>query len=246
MQNVTLLLVHGAWSGEWVWQDLTGILDARHTKWASLDLPGCGKNPNRGWRVSLTDYANAINQVAANIPGPVVLVGHSAGGIAISQAASLASAPYAGLIYLAAYLPKNGERLMRLGPKDKKSAIGATLKPNLFAGILEAATDHYQETLYHDCPNSDFKSLLRKHTPEPMRPGLTPVKLTDQFDRTPKFYIECSYDRAITPEFQKFLRERYKLEAAATLATGHMPMIAAPKETADALEKITTTLPDVQ
>ena len=242
MQNVTLLLVHGAWSGEWVWKDVTPILDARHTKWASLDLPGCGNNPSRGWRVTMADYANAINQVAETITGPVVLVGHSAGGFPISLAASTTATPYAGLIYLAAYLPKHGERIMTLGPKNKGSLITASLKPNIFAGQLDTAVDHYLEALYHDCSDCDTDALIKKHTPEPMRPGLARMKLTEQFDRTPKFYVECTHDRAITPDFQKLMRERYNLEPAATLDTGHMPMFAAPSETAEVLEKIASTL----
>ena len=242
MQEPTLLLIHGAWAGEWVWQDVTRILDDRRSKWASLDLPGCGKNRKSGWRVSLTDYANAINQVAETINGPVVLVGHSAGGFPISLAASLATTPYAGLIYLAAYLPIHGERIVTLGPKNKESLIAASLKPNIFAGQLDTAIDHYVEALYHDCSNSNIDELLQKHTPEPMRPGLARIKLSDQFERTPKFYVECTYDRAITPDFQKFLRERYNLEPAATLATGHMPMFADPPGTANALQEIAAGL----
>ena len=64
------------------------------------------------------------------------------------------------------------------------------------------------------------------------------MKLTPTFHATPKYYIQCAHDRAISPGFQQRMCARYDLTPSAVLDCGHMPMFTAPEAMAGALRAI--------
>lgn len=232
-----LVLVHGGWSGSWVWARLRPHLDERELDHVAVDLPGNDLGGRSGWRTSLAERAAAINEAAG---GPAILVGHSAGGIAVTQAAAAAKTPHAAVVYLTAFLPKRGERLMRLGPRDPDSKMGATIRPNLLRGVLPTNPDR-APLVYSDYTGDDLDELLSRHRPEPLRPGMTRIKQTPVFDRTPKHYIRCANDRAISPAFQDWMCSRYDITPVASLESGHMPMLTMPETLADTLASIVRT-----
>lgn len=229
-----LVLVHGSWSGSWVWDRLRPHLDERGLDYVAVDLPGNDLGGSSGWRTSLAERAAAINEAAG---GPAILLGHSAGGIAVSHAAAAARTPHTAVIYLAAYLPKDRERLMKLGRGDNDSKLGDTIKPNMLKGVIPTSSERAQ-FLYSDYDGDDLDELLGRHEPEPLRPGMARFKLTQVFDSTPKYYIRCANDRAISPAFQDWMCSRYDLTPVASLESGHMPMLTMPETLAITLEKI--------
>lgn len=228
-----MVLVHGGWGGASAWDNLVPALAERGVESVAVELPGRGPNSTNGWRVSLADYGDAIN--AATGGEPAILVGHSAGGFAITQAACSAVARHTALIYLAAYLPVQGERLARLARQDAESRMKDQIKIDPFGGVLRLLTDGLDEILYHDYQGDDVEALLQRLTPEPLRPGLGNVKLTQRFHDTPKYYIQCALDRAISLPYQEWMCSRSDIDASAVLDTGHMPMRTDPDHLAEAL-----------
>ncbi|HNV55188.1 MAG TPA: alpha/beta fold hydrolase, partial [Pseudomonadales bacterium] len=106
-----LLLVHGAWHGGWCWRDLRPLLEADgHRVWAP-DLPGHGDHPLPVAQVSLQGYVESLCDLIETIGQPVVLVGHSMGGIVISQLAQQRPERIERLVYLTAMLPRSGQSL---------------------------------------------------------------------------------------------------------------------------------------
>ncbi len=82
-----ILLVHGSCHGAWCWRDLAPELAALGHSVSALDLPGMGADRTPLSKVTLDSYAKAIVDA---LSAPTVLIGHSAGGYAITAAASLA------------------------------------------------------------------------------------------------------------------------------------------------------------
>lgn len=231
-----MVLVHGSWGGPLAWERVVPLLNERGIDAVAVELPGRGSSSKKGWRVSLADYGNAINDAAGK--KPAVVVGHSAGGLAITQAACSAAASHAALIYLAAYLPIDGERLVQLARRDSGSAMTSQIRPNPLRGVLDLKIDGLEEVLFHDYQGDDLDELLERFVPEPMRPQLTKVKLARTFRDTPKYYIRCALDRAVSPDYQDWMCARYDLNPHAVLQTGHMPARADPGGLADALAAI--------
>ena len=235
---MTFLLVHGAWCGAWAWDCLTPKLDERGISYQTIDLPGHGNNKRSMWSVSLADYANAVVDSANSIDGPVIAVGHSMGGIVVSEAAARAPSVFQALTYLAAFLPKSGDRLASLAAKDKESKLDGGIKMNLLRGSSTLKEHCLDDALFNQCSEEDArtgKSLLGEN---PIRPVLSGVNLKDQFEAIPKHYIRCMADQAITPSHQEWMANRYKLKSFQDIDSGHMAAHSAPEEVAEALTKI--------
>src|SRR3954464_3403667 len=108
------VLVHGAFHGAWCWEPLVGALSAAGHTVTTLDLPGHGDDPTAVADVTLDAYARKICATLAEQPEPVLLVGHSMGGVAITQAAARCPERIARLVYVAAFLPGDGQTVVDL------------------------------------------------------------------------------------------------------------------------------------
>ena len=90
-----IVLVHGAFGGAWSWEPvIPGLEEAGHTVQA-LDLPGSGEDQTPVADVTLHAYADRVCEALASGP-PAVLVGHSMGGVVVTQAAARTPAQVAG------------------------------------------------------------------------------------------------------------------------------------------------------
>jgi pimeloyl-ACP methyl ester carboxylesterase len=103
----TIVIVHGAFAGASSWKHVIYFL---HEQGYDVFAP---PNPLRGVRSDAAYIASFINQ----IEGPILLVAHSYGGAVISNAAVQAS-NVVGLVYVAALIPEEGERLTEVQSKD--------------------------------------------------------------------------------------------------------------------------------
>jgi len=109
----TIVLVHGAFADASSWN---GVIERLQQQGYTVIAPA---NPLRGVTADSAYTASLLRQ----IDGPVLLAGHSYGGAVISSAA--ASAPnVAGLVFVAAFAPDEGERLGEVAATSKDSILG--------------------------------------------------------------------------------------------------------------------------
>lgn len=233
----TLLLIHGAWCSGRAWDCLLPELDQLGASYQVIDLPGHGENRSDRsmWSVSLADYADAVINAASTIDGQVVAVGHSMGGMVISTAAAKAPSRFHALIYLAAFLPKDGERLIFLAGKDKDSQLSQFIKPRLLGGASRLSEDCLDDVLFNGCSLDNAaqgKSMLQDN---PIRPPFSRVRLSPSFEALPKHYIRCLDDRAITPTHQAWMAGRYEMVSVQEIESDHMAPYSAARQTAQAL-----------
>ena len=114
----TVVLVHGAFADGSSWN---GVIERLQTEGVRVTAPA---NPLRGISHDSAYIASYLEQ----IPGPVILVGHSYGGAVITNAASGAD-NVLGLVYVAAFAPDEGERLGEIEDGSKDSVLNAALMP---------------------------------------------------------------------------------------------------------------------
>jgi pimeloyl-ACP methyl ester carboxylesterase len=242
----TFVLVHGAWHGAWCWHKVLPLLQAMGHTAIAIDLPGHGKSQSDVSDIGLNDYVNEIVNAVNLQDGPVILVGHSMAGIPISQAAEkLGAEKLAALIYLDAFLPRNGESLFSL--------VEATLgylsqhpgrTPLLVENIIMAADRSTNwvnpqmagEIFYHDCCDEDRAFALARITKEPVQPLATPLQLTDAvYGTIPKYYILCTESKDMD---KTFLSTNMPVEKRYTLASSHSPFFSMPEKLVDLFAEI--------
>lgn len=234
----TVLLVHGAWHGSWCWDKVAFLLhDAGHNP-IVLDLPGRAGDPAQVVELNLRRYAERVCQVAALQPEPVTVVGHSMGGVVISQAAEYRPRLFRTLIYLAAFLPTSGQSLIGISQSDGTGLVRPNLVPDTPApGYLwfqEGAS--FRDIFYHDCSEADVRRATAMLVPEPSRPSVEPVQLSDgSFGSVPRMYIECLQDAAIPIALQRQMQQAMPCSGVRSLDTSHSPFLAAPGELVDAM-----------
>lgn len=241
----TYLLVHGAWHGAWCWNKVVPLMKNKGYKVITVDLPGHGSDTTNANSIKLDDYVAKVTETANGIEGKIILVGHSMGGIVISQAAEiLGKNKVIKLIYLDAFLPKNGESVSSLArmiesnlPKDpSRITIGSGLivsedkKTSIFkpevADIL----------FYHDCTRSDKDFAHRNLSRQSFAPLGTPVNVSDSiYGAIPKYYILCTESKDLD---KSILPSRVKCEQVVKLKSGHSPFFAKPRKLVKILTKL--------
>ena len=108
------VLVHGAFTGAWIWGPLAEQLrSAGHTVEA-FDLPGLGDDATPPQDVTLDSCAARLGEVLTANAEPAILVGNSMGGVIATQAAARHPGSVAALVYATAFVPRDGQSLLDL------------------------------------------------------------------------------------------------------------------------------------
>jgi pimeloyl-ACP methyl ester carboxylesterase len=119
--RLTVVLVHGAFADASSWN---GVIERLQAAGMEVTAP---PNPLRGISIDSAYIASVLEQ----IPGPVLLVGHSYGGAVITNAATGAD-NVVGLVYVAAFAPDEGELLGEVEAGSKDSVLNAALVPRQY------------------------------------------------------------------------------------------------------------------
>ncbi len=228
----SFVLVHGAWHGAWCWERVIPSMQAAGHEVVAIDLPAHGADRSAPWSATLRSYSECIVSAARGLSQKPFVVGHSMGGIAITDAAGSQPEAFAGLVYLCAFIPRMGDSLLKLGRQDPNSRVARSLLPGL-AG-LRIRTGRAQSVFYNTCSAGDAAWAIGRLEPDPVRPMLArldreaPVEL-------PRACIVCTEDRAISFDYQCEMAARGCIRRVITMKTDHSPFLSAPRELADRL-----------
>jgi pimeloyl-ACP methyl ester carboxylesterase len=235
----TFVLVHGGFVGGWCWEKLVPLLEEAGHRVEAPDLPGSGDDNTPLPEVSLQAYADRISEVLDAQPEPVVLVGQSSGGVAVSQAAEQRPDKLRMLVYVGAYLLRDGETLLSAGENDTESLVLANLVMSEDGSSATIREEAIREGLLADCSDEDVERAKARFGPSALAPIATPVSLTEEnYGRIPRVYIETLKDWAISPWLQKEMYERVPCRQVISMETGHWPFYSAPEELAGHLSSL--------
>jgi pimeloyl-ACP methyl ester carboxylesterase len=193
----------------------------------SLELPSVSGAVPAG----LAEDARYLSTILTQVAGPVVLCGHSYGGMVIS-AADTGQADIRHLVYVCAYLPAPGESVesslraageRRPGHWIRRRADGSTVVEADRAGAL----------FYQDCSAATRDWAVGQLRPQWGQALSDPVGPPARL-RHPSTYVVCSEDQALPPRIQ---REIYapRAQQAVTLDSGHSPFLSRPLRLAQVL-----------
>ena len=227
----TFVLVHGGFVGGWCWEKVVPLLEGAGHRAEAPDLPGSGEDPTPIPQVSLRGYAERICGVLDAQPEPAVLVGQSSGGVAVSQAAEMRPDKIQMLVYVGAYLLRDGETLLSASENDTESLVLSNLVMSEDGSSATLREEAIGEGLLADCSDEDVERAKARFEPQALAPIAMPVSLTEEnYGRIPRVYIETLKDRAISPWLQKEMYERLPCRKVISMDTGHWPFYSAPEE----------------
>lgn len=227
---VRIILVHGAWGVAGVWDALIPLLSAAGHEVSALTLPGHTGHATPPHTVGLMDYARAIADAIGD--RPAILVGHSMGGMAITAAAQLVPEKVEKLIYLAAFLPKDGDSLLSL-IKRQDLTIGNAVRPGAAVGTTVLDPDTAHTYLFHDASPEQRSLGLSQNGVQPNAPQTDRIEITSPaYADIPKAYILCDDDRTLTPALQAEMAHATPGVDIVTLEAGHYPQLTAPEKLA--------------
>jgi pimeloyl-ACP methyl ester carboxylesterase len=237
----TFVLVHGSWHGAWCWDKFVPLLQEAGHRVVTFDLPGHGSDQTPIAGITLRDYTDCLLSVLNNESEKVILVGHSMGGIVISQVAEYCPEKIQKLVYLAAFLPQDGQSLLQLAESrgqegNAPNAIYIS-EDHTYLGLSDELV---RDCLYGDCSEEDIRQAKAKLTLEPLTPSVTPIQLTEEkYGTVPRVYIETLRDNAVPIALQRDMYTRTPCEQVFTLDSDHSPFLSHPQALASHLLQLT-------
>lgn len=215
MRNVAL--VHGAWADGSGWQGTHDILRARGYNVSVVQNP----------LTSLAADVAAVDRILARQDGPTLLVGHSYGGVVITEAG--AAANVVGLVYIAAFVPDAGESVASL----IEGGAPPPLQPSA-DGFLFFNPVLFPQVFAHDLPTAQGAFLAAAQRPPAGVAFGTPVSHAAWRSRR-SWYVLATEDRIIPPAAQRQMATR--ANAVITEVRGsHAVYISQPKAVAAAID----------
>ena len=227
------VLIAGAWHGAWCWEKVVPQLEAQGHRVHTPELPATGADPGNPAEVTLETWARFVADVVARESQPVTLVGHSRGGIVISRTAELVPESLRRLVYLSAYLLPAGASLAGTARADLDSLVPPNMIPAAGGITCSLRAEVIRPALFGQCSDADYEHALARMTPEPLKPLVTPLKVSGQrFGSVPRAFIECLQDRTVTLAAQRRMQADLPCDPVLTLDSDHSPFLSHPRELA--------------
>jgi len=227
------VLVHGAWYGGWCWEKVAPLLEAEGHRVDAVDLPGRGTNPAPPAEMTLAANARHVADRALAAGEPAILVGHSMGGIVISQAAELVPESVSALVYVTAFLPANGQSLPQLGEGDEEALVPPNIVADGATGLCTVAEGVRVDALFGECDPGEAAAASARLVPESLAAIAAPVAISEErAGSVRRVYVECVNDRAITIGKQREMAANRPCERVLSLDADHSPFLSRPAQLA--------------
>jgi pimeloyl-ACP methyl ester carboxylesterase len=230
-----IVLVHGAWADGSSWSGVIPLLEAEGYHVIAVQLP-------------LTSLAEddavterAIARITTAYPGPVLLVGHSYGGVVIGDTPGN-DQNVVGLVYVAAFAPDTGESaLSLLGMLKTPSPLTPFLVFDPAFQFVTISAQGVAEAFAQDLPKPEQALLTVTQGPASVAVLKATPTVTPAWRTKPSWFIVASEDKAITAILEEQMAQRMNATQI-TLPTCHLAMLQEPRRVAQFIEQAATSV----
>ncbi|XP_009777586.1 methylesterase 17 [Nicotiana sylvestris] len=243
LSQIHFVLVHGISGGGWCWYKIKSLMEISCYKVTCLDLKGAGIHPADPTTVlSFDDYNEPLIEFLSSLPEneQVILVGHSAGGLSVTDATHKFPKKVRLAVYVAATMLRTGfvtEQDVKDGIPDLSEFgepidvydMGFGLGPEQPPSSAVIKRSLQRKIIYQMSPleDSTLAAML-------LRPGPIQALKSAQFkegedvEKVPRIYIRTAYDRVVKPEQQDAMIKKWPPQNVYTLESDHSPFFSAP------------------
>lgn len=222
-----IVLVHGTWADGSSWAKVIPLLQAEGYHVTAVQNP----------LTSLADDVAATKRAIALQDGPVLLVGHSWGGVVITEAGN--DPKVVGLVYVAAAAPEEGQSFLELVQTATATPGNDEIRPDA-SSFVSMSAKGIIEDFAQDLPAQEQQLLIATQGPQAF--AALQDKVTQAAWKTkPSWYIVASNDRMINPDLERTLAKKMKATTT-TLASSHVAMLSQPKQVAAVILDAATAL----
>ena len=228
--TAALVLVHGAWHGSWAWDSLRTELPDVET--IAVDLPSSGPDPaSLG---TLDDDVAVVRAAVAAVGRPVVVVGHSYGGVPITEGLQDADG-VARLVYLTAMMMDVGHTVVG----SLRGQYPSWWDVHEDEGYLDAR--HPDQFLYGDVDPAVTEAAVARLQHQSLAAYTVPLTAA-AWKSVPSTYIVCENDAALAPRAQERLAER--AGRVMRLPSAHSPFLSHAEDLAALLREELASVAD--
>jgi pimeloyl-ACP methyl ester carboxylesterase len=227
----TVVLVHGAWADASSWAPVTEKLQRQGF---TVDVP---PNPLRGVAADATSLRAYLDAIT----GPIVLVGHSYGGMVITAAAA-GDPDVQALVYVDAYIPQTGDTVNALTGAKPGSALAVADPSTVFNAVpipngggnpdLYIKSELFPGIFAADLPDRQAHVLAASQRPLAGSATQEPFAGTPAWTTIPSWALVGTADRVIPPAEQQAMAARAGAHVV-TVKASHLSMLAKPGAVAD-------------
>lgn len=223
-----VLLVHGAWADGSSWDKVIARLDADGYNVTAVQLP----------LSSLADDVAVVNRALAREDGPTLLVGHSYGGVVITEAGI--DPKVAGLVYVSAFAPDEGESALSLSNTVPPAPVAADFIPDN-AGMLKISNAGIAADFAQDLPPREQAILAATQGPTSAPNALGANVSHAAWKHLPAWYAVASDDRVIAPSLEVTMARRMNAKTI-VLRSGHLSILSHSEQVSELVEKAASSL----
>jgi pimeloyl-ACP methyl ester carboxylesterase len=231
----TFVVAHGAWSAGWAWKKMRPLLRERGHELYTPSYTGLGErahlaSPDVGLDTHIRDVCGVLTMENLH---EVVLIGHSYGGMVATGVADREPERIKHLVYLDAFVPRDGQSVGDLQPPGVRDAMRAAAERDGDGWLVPPNPPP------PDTSAADLAWMAPRRLPQPLKALDEPIRLTGAVDRLPRTYIYCT--RPMPADGFRQFAQRAKTEAGwqyREIDASHNPHITAPDALAAMLDDI--------
>jgi len=214
-----VILVHGAWADGSSWSKVIPLLERMGFHVTAVQLP----------LTSIADDVATVERAIALNPGSVLLVGHSYGGIVITEAGN--DPKVSGLVYVSAYAPDAGQSAPSLNALVSVTPVGEEIRLN--AGYLSLTTKGIADDFAQDLPYNE-KHILAVTQGLGAAVAFGTPATAPAWKIKPSWYMIASEDRVLSPQLEAVMARTINARTV-TVHSSHVIQLSKPEEVFDVI-----------
>jgi pimeloyl-ACP methyl ester carboxylesterase len=230
--ETTIVLVHGAWADGSSWNRIIPLLHAKGHRVIAVQVP----------LTSLEDDLAATKRIIADTAGPIVLVGHSWGGMAVTQAGD--DPKVVALVYVSAFAPDAGE--------SGGSMIGAHPSPPALSTVVTDSFGFVYQTVQGMIDNvapdlpADEARVLASTQKRLAGNAFGQTVAVAAWKVKPSWFVVTADDRVVSVDLQAASAKRMNAKTTIIHAS-HMSILSRPRDVAAVIgDAVAATAPTAE